>query len=339
MAGDFERLRTGAGEESSRTAGAVREAIESASARMMESFSAASDRFGESVARMSEMAAEIRRELDATRADLQRGVLELPRETQDATSEMRRVVAEQIDALNELSALVARSNRSVDVAQPAAQPRAAAQGRTEAARPAPQAPAAQASAPQPARAPAAQAQARPQAVPAQAPVRPAAQAPVQGRPGTRDNRGWLSDLLTRASIDEEEGAAPAPAPVAPPAPEAPAAAERVSLDAISTDIARMVDHQASVEFWQRYRRGESDLFDGRLYTAQGRQTFEQIQRRYRADADFRRTVDRYVGEFERLLGEVTKNDRDTRRADAYLTSETGKVYTMLAHASGRFDEM
>ncbi|WP_232631950.1 hypothetical protein, partial [Methylobacterium sp. Leaf118] len=171
--------------------------------------------------------------------------------------------------------------------------------------------------------------ARPQATPA-APVRPAGQAPVQGKPGTRDNRGWLSDLLTRASIDDEE-TPEAPAPEARPA-------ERLSLDAISTDIARMVDHQASVEFWQRYRRGESNLFDGTLYTAQGRQIFDQIQRRYRADAEFRRTVDRYVGEFERLLGGVTKNDPDTRRADAYLTSETGKVYTMLAHASGRFDE-
>jgi hypothetical protein len=347
VAGDFERLRTGTDAESARTAGAVREAIEAASARMMESFTAASGRFGESVVRMSEMAAEIRRELDATRADLQRGVLELPRETQDATSEMRRVVAEQIDALNELSALVARSNRSVDVAQPSAQPRAAEQRRTaEAGRAA----APSSAAPQPARAPAAPAQpaARPQAAPAAvsapAPARPTAQAPVQGRPGTRDNRGWLSDLLTRASIDDEDGADSAPAKVPAPGATAspagaPAAAERISLDAISTDIARMVDHQASVEFWQRYRRGESDLFDGRLYTAQGRQTFEQIQRRYRADADFRRTVDRYVGEFERLLGEVTKNDRDTRRADAYLTSETGKVYTMLAHASGRFDEV
>ncbi|MBK3406022.1 hypothetical protein H0176_28225, partial [Methylorubrum populi] len=165
----------------------------------------------------------------------------------------------------------------------------------------------------------------------------ASQGAVQGRPGTRDNRGWLSDLLTRASIDDD-GADAIPAPASAPTPEAKGPVERISLDAISTDIARMVDHRASVEFWQRYRRGDTNLFDGRLYTAQGRQTFEQIQRRYRADAEFRRTVDRYVGEFERLLGEVTKNDRDTKRADAYLTSETGKVYTMLAHASGRFDE-
>ena len=70
---------------------------------------------------------------------------------------------------------------------------------------------------------------------------------------------------------------------------------------------------------------------------QGRATFAEIQRRYRTDAEFRRSVDRYVSEFERLLGDVVKNDSDAKRTDAYLTSETGKVYTMLAHASGRFD--
>ncbi len=99
----------------------------------------------------------------------------------------------------------------------------------------------------------------------------------------------------------------------------------------------MIDHRTAVDLWARYRRGEPDLFDPRLYTPQGRQTFAEIQRRYQADADFRRTVDRYVGEFERLLGDVAKNDSDAARTDAYLTSETGKVYTMLAHASGRFE--
>ena len=59
----------------------------------------------------------------------------------------------------------------------------------------------------------------------------------------------------------------------------------------------------------------------------------------------RRGLEAYAGaaygapeaEFERLLGDVVKNDSDAKRTDAYLTSETGKVYTMLAHASGRFD--
>ncbi|MDE4913298.1 hypothetical protein PQI07_21710 [Methylobacterium sp. 092160098-2] len=118
-----------------------------------------------------------------------------------------------------------------------------------------------------------------------------------------------------------------------------AAAEtgRIALDTISTDIAKMIEHRTAVDLWERYRRGEPNLFDPRIYTPQGRATFAEIQRRYRSDAEFRRSVDRYVSEFERLLGDVVKNDSDAKRTDAYLTSETGKVYTMLAHASGRFD--
>ena len=75
------------------------------------------------------MTGQIQRELEATRAELRRGVVELPQETQETTANMRRVVADQIKALNELSALVSRSNRVVDAA-PAAQPRKAAVNET-----------------------------------------------------------------------------------------------------------------------------------------------------------------------------------------------------------------
>ena len=51
----------------------------------------------------------------------------------------------------------------------------------------------------------------------------------------------------------------------------------------------------------------------------------------------KQTVDRYIDEFERLLDEVSRDDRGQVVARTYLTSETGKVYTMLAHAAGRFD--
>jgi len=55
------------------------------------------------------------------------------------------------------------------------------------------------------------------------------------------------------------------------------------------------------------------------------------------DPEFRQTADRYVEEFDRLLVEVRKSDRDGAMARNYLTSDTGKVYTILAHASGRLD--
>jgi hypothetical protein len=108
-----------------------------------------------------------------------------------------------------------------------------------------------------------------------------------------------------------------------------------SLDGLSLDIARMIDHEAAADAWDRYRRGESNAFSRRLYVGRGQQTFEEVRRRYRIDPDFRKTVDRYVEEFERLLGEVSREDRDDSLTRTYLSSETGKVYTMLAHAAGR----
>jgi hypothetical protein len=79
------------------------------------------------------------------------------------------------------------------------------------------------------------------------------------------------------------------------------------------------------------------VFTRKLYTMQGQKAFDEIHKRYRGEGDFKRTVDRYIGDFERLLEEVSREDRGQMLARSYLMSETGKVYTMLAHAAGRFD--
>ena len=100
----------------------------------------------------------------------------------------------------------------------------------------------------------------------------------------------------------------------------------------------MIDHDAAAELWDRYKRGERNVFTRRLYTMQGQKTFDEIRKKYRGDREFKQTVDRYIGEFERLLEEVSRDDRGQVVARTYLTSETGKVYTMLAHAAGRFGE-
>jgi cytochrome c556 len=72
-----------------------------------------------------------------------------------------------------------------------------------------------------------------------------------------------------------------------------------------------------------------------LYSLDGQATFDEISRRYDRDQDFRATVDRYIGDFERLLNEAEQNDPDGRMLQNYMTSETGRVYLLLAHASGR----
>jgi hypothetical protein len=161
------------------------------------------------------------------------------------------------------------------------------------------------------------------------PARRSEAPPAQPEP--REGRGgWLSDLLGRSSRGEE--------PAAPPPNEGrPQRPAMESLDSLSVDIARMIDHDAAAELWERYKRGERNVFTRRLYTLQGQKTFEEIRKRYRSDREFKQTVDRYIGEFERLLEEVSQDERGQQTARSYLTSDTGKVYTMLAHVAGRFE--
>jgi len=172
---------------------------------------------------------------------------------------------------------------------------------------------------------------------------------VTAASATGPGRGWLSDLLNRASREENEPVRELPRePVREPARdvmrEQPRTSEErpprhsiESLDSLSVDIARMIDHDAAADLWDRYKRGERNVFTRRLYTLQGQQAFDDIRKKYRADREFKQTVDRYISEFERLLEEVSRDDRGQVVARTYLTSETGKVYTMLAHAAGRFD--
>ena len=92
----------------------------------------------------------------------------------------------------------------------------------------------------------------------------------------------------------------------------------------------MIDHDAALELWDRYRRGESNVFTRRLYTLQGQQTFDEIRRKYGRDEEFRQTGRPLCRGVRAPLAEVSRDDRDSMLTKTYLTSETGKVYTMLA---------
>jgi hypothetical protein len=214
-------------------------------------------------------------------------------------TQMRQVIIDQVEALAELHRIVAKHGRSTGVAEPR-HPLLEDQSAGRAERPRREAPAPQ-----------------PPLVPASSPRG----MPVSGRGGG----SWLSDLLQRASRSD-------------------GTATRVedryaiqSLDALSSDIARMIDHDSVAELWDRYNRGERNVFSRRLYTREGQRAFDEIRARYKNDRDFKHTVDRYMSEFERLIEDVSRDDRGQTMVRTYLTSETGKVYTMLAHAAGRFD--
>jgi hypothetical protein len=125
----------------------------------------------------------------------------------------------------------------------------------------------------------------------------------------------LGDLLARASEDEDGRGGPAPINV--------------------QVIARALDATTASAIWSRFRTGQRGIMVRSIYTTEGRTAFDAIQRRYRVEAEFRQTVDRYMHDFENLLREADQRDPSGRGAQAYVTSESGRVYLFLAHASGR----
>ena len=81
--------------------------------------SQAAQRFAEVLDGLKQMTSEMQQELEATRAELRKGILELPQETADSAAQMRRVIVDQIEALAELNRIVARHGRGLDAVEPA----------------------------------------------------------------------------------------------------------------------------------------------------------------------------------------------------------------------------
>jgi hypothetical protein len=253
----------------------------------------------------------------------------MPQEAAESTAQMRKVIVDQIEALAELNRIVAHHGRGLDVvtagrssAQRDEEPllvAAGGQARSGSARSMREAGSSMREASSASSLPPPD---------LGGPVSRRTDAPPVSPAGSDQGRdGWLSDLLNRT--DAGTGTREAPRGRA----GQPAAGN--PLESLSLDIGRLMDRNLAAEMWDRYQRGESKAFTKRLYTPAGQKAYDEVARKYRADRNFKQTVDRYITEFERLLDEVARDDRGPAVLRSHLTSETGMVYTLLAHAAGR----
>jgi hypothetical protein len=318
----------------------------------------ATKRFNETATAMRSTAREVGSELEATRTELARGVMELPEETRASAAAMRRVVAEQISALSELNDIVRAQSAGYDVsehhepARPAPQPPKSSRPEPEPARPEPQparpdpspfryepqaerqeAPR-QASrgestnasrqptvdvpppAPMPLRVlapPSAAASPQPQQAPPASP-------PLGAVPSREDTGGWLRDVLRNASA-KQAAAAHAPG----------------TFSSLTQEIVRAIDAKALTDAWTHYQAGEANAFSRRIYTLPGQGTYDEVRKKLQRDPEFARTAQAYMAEFEQLLKRAAAGPRPVEEARDYLLSDRGRVYTMLAHASGRLN--
>jgi len=327
----FEAVRTAAEEQRQATADTLHALYEKSTQETEAIFRQSADKFASMVQGMKQMASEMHQELEMTREELRRGVFELPQEAAENTAQMRKVIVDQIEALAELNRIVARHGRGADVVnaerttthrREEPQMAAAVGGYDEApARPAPR------------RETGSAATLPPPDLGMPMPQR-SETTPVSPNIGDAgdDRDGWLSDLLSRADTLNDDHDAPRSRPS-----QQPAASQGNPLETLSLDISRLMDRNLAAEMWDRYQRGENKAFSKRLYTPAGQKTFDEVARKYRSDRNFKQTVDRYITEFERLLDDVARDERGPAMLRSHLISETGLVYTMLAHASGRLN--
>jgi len=300
----------------------------------------ASARFSDATTEIHKSAEEIRIEFAKTSADLKTGIRTLPSQTEEYTQAMRKAVVEQVAALKELSTIIEETGRGIDVSQPSsveARPQhpsrpVSAFDNTTQERNFPvshrQTPASDAAIRLPSVEAGSSASAYNTRNDASAFARSQSSREESTGIAGSSQRGWVSDLLARASRDDLNGNSREESL----SHRAGASAE--TLNTLSADIVQSIDRNAITQLWQHYRRGQRNITPNRLYTSEGHLTFEKIKHKYALDGEFRRAVGQYINDFERLLGDISK-DGDNEIMQNYLTSDTGKVYTMLAHVSGR----
>jgi ABC-type transporter Mla subunit MlaD len=341
---EIERLRHDARQHTEQAVAELTGGFHSITSEVANQLGTLTSRFGETTREMRHAAHSAADEIEGTRMELQRRMQGLPEATRHSQEAVRKAISDQLKALGTLSALSTGNGAAGNGAQRhlttdySAQPSSGGyQGQTL---------------PSPGyNAPRALGRSETSgdlsSVTADLASRLGAAAGVPQPPEPRasgfgvsmrnpgaaaQDDGWsVGDLLARAS-EPDRGAR---SPVAPPASHGYGGQQAAGGELRLNDIASAIDQQTAGAVWQRFRRGERDIFSRQLYTREGQATFDEIAGRYERDPAFRSTVDRYIGDFERLLSDAERKGQNAQVINNYLTSETGRVYLMLAHASGR----
>ncbi len=109
----------------------------------------------------------------------------------------------------------------------------------------------------------------------------------------------------------------------------------VSLNAAAIDIAHLLEVEVGDAAWTDYLRGDRGVFARRAAKLLDAGSARKISRHFSHDDPFREQVVRFITEFETLLGRVNTDREGKALAVTLLTSDIGKLYVVLAEATGK----
>ena len=339
---ELERFKFSTEAEADRMLNDLRSRLSVISDEVSNQFSSFTDRFSETSSDVSRKALKAADELESMQARLRDQMQSLPSTSRASAEAMRRALQDQLKALEQLTMLANRQVVQNDVSLPeraslssltqAYSQRAKTEDRGRAVDPSLAAHIAR------------------EVEQGRGAGGSAAVPRTAGGPGGQRRTGWsLGDLLDRASREEQQpdgqqqpgraeerpqAEAGREVQAAPPAQLPVVQAGKVPAIDIG-NIAEALDPVTAADVWTRFRSGQRGILSRGLYTPEGQATFDDTFRRYQADPSFRNHVNRYLGDFERMLNDAEAEEPGGRIAENYLISDTGRVYLLLAHASGR----
>jgi F0F1-type ATP synthase membrane subunit b/b' len=369
---NIERLKAMATDNTTRALEDLRARFSNVSQEVAQSLGTLTSKFTETSGDVRRRTAEAAEQLAGEQERLRAQALALPGTTRESAESMRRALQDQLRALDHLSSLTRREANQRDVSRPVEPPQAPRQLVPVSTSPATREEQARAlstlssalsqemqsrTKSQSTSRPASQGRAASSSAPTASQQAPAA--PSSSNQDSREH--WsLGDLLKRASLDEEPSqAAPSEAPtpnpsqqqapqagasMAAPPPAAPhpgtqsARPQHSSASSPVLDIAaaaRALDPAVAADIWHRLGAGQRGIMVRSIYTAEGRALFDETVTRLRADQEFAQTSFQFLMDFERVLQESERQDPTGALAQGHLSSDYGRVYLFLAHASGR----
>ena len=331
---DLERMKQAASMEAERTAEDLRHRVNTVSQEVSQKLGSLTSQFAESSAEMRVRTAEATALLAEEQARLRAQTELLPATTRDSAEMMRHSLRDQFRAIDQLSTLALREHQRRDVLPPAAEPFS---------------PPAPATAIPPLARMSTLSSTLAQELRQRGSGAPQAQLPAPSQPSPAVSSAvasaaataWkLGDLLARASHEQDDhgvaahkaaGAAAAMSANAAAATSDTSRSSQLNIEA----IARALDPATASAIWARFQAGQRGIMVRSIYTLEGREAYDDAVRLYRSEPEFQRSVDRFLGDFERSLREGEQSDPSGRTVQAQFSSEAGRIYLLLAHASGR----
>ncbi len=279
---ELQRLESNSTGQVSQAARTMREQHERAMASMNEMLSSTAADFQQTAQDMRITAQQVVKDIDTARGELKRAVVDLPEETRTNADNMRRVVADQISALNALAEVVRRQTGGLDFSGPG--------------------------------------------------FLGARTTPVRGESGSAP-----AATATRAAAAEaprkELPAANANNKRASLAKEVEAATEKLNVAA--REVVEAIEGQLPRDLEKRYTSSDKGVYTTRLYESRGRKMIKTLETRYAEERLLRTRVQTYNRVFEKLLDAISEAEGGDAVMEQVLASEQGRIYVMLAEASGR----